>query len=80
MGEIFYLQLLYRIDRLCITRMFTVHFRWRAVPIGAPLIFIKEKSELLRFVLDCDLPFLNIIVYYKNVFAKSVITFYVTKQ
>ena len=28
-------------------------------PSRATLIFIKEKSELLRFVLDCEMSFLN---------------------
>ena len=43
----------YRVDVSSVTNVCTVLFPKRIVPYWATLIFIKEKSELQRFVLGC---------------------------
>ena len=42
----------YRVDVSSVTNVCTVLFPKRIVLFGATLIFIKEKSELLRFYLN----------------------------
>ena len=49
----------YRVDVSSVTNICTVLFPKRIVPKRATLIFIKEKSELQRFVLGCEMSFLN---------------------
>ena len=49
---------MYLVDVSSVTNVCTVLFPKRIVPYGATLIFIKEKSELQRFVLDCEMTFL----------------------
>ena len=46
---------MYRVDVSSVTNVCTVLFPKRIVPHWAPLIFIKEKSELQRFVLDYEM-------------------------
>ena len=43
----------YRVDVSSVTNVCTVIFPKRIVREGRMLFFIKEKSELQRFVLDC---------------------------
>lgn len=49
---------MYRVDVLSVTNVCTVHFPKRIVQNRATLIFIKDESELQRFVLDCEMTFL----------------------
>ena len=51
-GKIVSLLFVYRFDTLSVTSVYAVHLPKRAV-LRSPAFFIKEKSELQRFVLDC---------------------------
>ena len=50
---------MYRVDVSSVTNVCTVLFPKRIVREGSYAFFIKEKSELQRFVLDCEMSFLN---------------------